>query len=512
MSALIAQRSVALRPRSFETALAVLVLVLAGFTVLVVVNPALEPATLDVPLDVVVTTTASLVTAAMTLLAWGRFRAGGEASSLFRASAFAVLFALNGFVLATALLGVDGAFGASLDRPGQLPLLAVIVARLAAAVLLIVAGATALRPRPAPRNALFAMALPGMAVLAAIIAGAAVQASLPELIGPQAMQRLQAHPDRPLLGPDVSPWLFAGQLLVGIGFLTAAVLAYRVYRRDRLGVDACLAIGLVLAAFSQVHSALHPGSYTGVVTTGDGLRVAFYGSLLVAVVVEGWTDVRELRAAHATIRRLHEAELVRATHEERARLAREIHDGLAQDLWYAKLKQDRLMALAPANAEVRALGLEVADALDAALADARQAVMALRPSDGGSFGEVLLRYVEDFGDRFGILTDCSVEPMTAEPTPRAQAEVLRIVQEALNNVRKHADATVVQVTAHGVGHAIEVTVADNGRGFDPSRSDAGYGLHGMQERARIAGATLSVDSRPSDGTRVRVLVPVARTR
>jgi signal transduction histidine kinase len=326
------------------------------------------------------------------------------------------------------------------------------------------------------------------------------------------MQLLRTHPDRPLIGPDVSAWLFAGQSLVGIGFVAAAVLAYRVYRRDRLGVDGCLAIGLVLAAFSQLHSALHPGSYTGVVTTGDALRVAFYGSLLVAVVVEGWTDVRELRLAHATIRQLHEAELVRATYEERARLAREIHDGLAQDLWYAKLKQDRLMALVPADSEIRGLGVEVADALDVALADARQAVMALRASEGGSFGEVLLRYVEDFGDRFGILTDCSIEPIPAEPTARAQAEVLRIVQEALNNVRKHADATVVHVTAHVVANGIEVTVADNGRGFDPSRAGGGYGLHGMQERARIARATFSVDSRPSDGTRVRVVVPAARSR
>jgi signal transduction histidine kinase len=220
--------------------------------------------------------------------------------------------------------------------------------------------------------------------------------------------------------------------------------------------------------------------------------------------------VRGLRQAQVTIRRLHEAELVEATHEERGRLAREIHDGLAQDLWYAKLKQGRLHALLPQGSEVHNLAGEVADALDAALADARQAVMALRPTEGGAFGEVLRRYVEDFGDRFGILAECVVEAADAEPTPRAQAELLRIVQEALNNVRKHADATVVRVAARVAEGRVEITVSDNGCGFDPATVDAsGYGLRSMQERARIAGASLSIDSRPSDGTRIRVSVPLA---
>jgi signal transduction histidine kinase len=499
------------RDFSFEAASALLFLALAVLTLAVAFNPLVAPATLDPRLDVVIGTAATLVTAAATLLAWGRFREGREVAALFRGSAFAVLFVFNAATLGVTLLGLDGAFGASLDEPGQLPVWSALLGRFVAALLLITAGVAGLRPSSRqPRRGRLLFVLPAAAVLGAMGVGALMQAALPQLIGPRGIQQLRTQPDLPLLPPDASVWLIGAQWLVGLAFLVAAVLAYRLFRRERRGLHGCLAIGLLLAAFSQVHSGINPGSFTGLVTTGDMLRVLFYGALLVAVVVESWTDVRGLRQAQVTIRLLHEAELVEATHEERGRLAREIHDGLAQDLWYAKLKQGRLQSLLPEGSEVRGLAAEVSDALDAALADARQAVMALRPTEGGAFGEVLRRYVEDFGDRFGILAECVVEAADAEPTPRAQAELLRIVQEALNNVRKHADATVVRVAARVAEDRVEITVSDNGCGFDPATVDAsGYGLRSMQERARIAGASLSIDSRPSDGTRIRVSVPLA---
>jgi signal transduction histidine kinase len=496
--------------RTFDVALLLLLLAVIGLTVAVIANPAVAPATFNPRLDVVVTTCATLATAAATVLGWGRFREGRNPAALFRGSAFGVLFVYNALTLGVTLLGLDVAFGAALDRPGQLPLWSGLVSRLIAAGLLVVAGVAGLRvTRRLPRRALLVLGLPSVMILAAYVFGAALQGDLPELIGPVGLAQLQAQPDQPLVR-DVSLGLVVGQALIGFGFLVAAFLAYVVYQRERRGADACLAIGLVLASFGQLHSVIHPGSYAGLVTTGDALRVAFYGSLLVAVVVESWTDIRALREASATIRRLNEAELAHATQSERARLAREIHDGLAQDLWYAKLKQGRLLALPPGAPESFGLASEVADALDAALADARQAVMALRPSDGGSFGEVLQRYVEDFGDRFGILADCSVEPMLTEPSARAQAEVLRIVQEALNNVRKHADATVVHVVARPTSGGVAISVTDNGCGFDPSTvGGSGYGLRSMEERARIVGATLTIHSQPSDGTRVLVTIPLA---
>jgi signal transduction histidine kinase len=90
--------------------------------------------------------------------------------------------------------------------------------------------------------------------------------------------------------------------------------------------------------------------------------------------------------------------------------------------------------------------------------------------------------------------------------------VLRIVQEALTNVRRHADATVVRVATEGQSDAAVVSIADNGRGFDPDDVPADrFGLKGMRERAELIGAALAIDARPADGTRVTLRIPKAET-
>jgi signal transduction histidine kinase len=87
--------------------------------------------------------------------------------------------------------------------------------------------------------------------------------------------------------------------------------------------------------------------------------------------------------------------------------------------------------------------------------------------------------------------------------------LLRIVQESLNNVVRHADATVVRVRACVVDSHLELVVGDNGRGFEPSEVKEGsFGLASMRERALIIGGELTIDSRPQDGTRIRVSVPL----
>ena len=91
---------------------------------------------------------------------------------------------------------------------------------------------------------------------------------------------------------------------------------------------------------------------------------------------------------------------------------------------------------------------------------------------------------------------------------RAQAEVLRIAQEALSNVRRHADATVVRVRASMEADRLVVSVRDNGRGFDPaSVGQVAFGLASMRERAALIGGELSIESAPGDGTLVTLVVP-----
>jgi signal transduction histidine kinase len=120
---------------------------------------------------------------------------------------------------------------------------------------------------------------------------------------------------------------------------------------------------------------------------------------------------------------------------------------------------------------------------------------------------VLRSYVEDFADRFGLRAEFQAEGTLQRLPPRTEAELLRIVQEALNNVRRHADATRVRVRTERSGPISRVSVTDNGRGFDPSNvPDGRYGLRGMRERAELVGASLDIRSRDRDGTRITVEV------
>jgi signal transduction histidine kinase len=246
------------------------------------------------------------------------------------------------------------------------------------------------------------------------------------------------------------------------------------------------------------------------VTTGDLLRLAFYVVLLVGIVVDSRDDLAELRAATMEVRRLAEAEFAAATLEERARLAREIHDGLAQDLWYAKLKQSRLTQIAAFDGEPKRLSEEVASAIDIALAEARNAIAAMRGgAESGPLFDILERQVDDFSDRFAVRAELSRNGPEPAIGPRARAELVRIVQEALTNVRKHADATVVRVTVASADD-LRIVVVDNGRGFHPDAVDGGFGLDSMRQRAALIGATLSISSKPQDGSRVELVLPLRR--
>ena len=126
----------------------------------------------------------------------------------------------------------------------------------------------------------------------------------------------------------------------------------------------------------------------------------------------------------------------------------------------------------------------------------------------GPLLDILRRQVEDFSDRFALRAELIAEGNAKlEIGPRAQAELIRIVQEALTNVRKHADATVVRVTVSTDDH-LRITIIDNGRGFHPEEAPAGFGLESMRQRAEVIGARLSVTSSPQDGSRVELVMPL----
>ena len=151
-------------------------------------------------------------------------------------------------------------------------------------------------------------------------------------------------------------------------------------------------------------------------------------------------------------------------------------------------------------------------ALDAAISEAKQAVATMRSSEERerTLEEQISRVVDDFAGRSGVRADLSVADLPEALEARTQVEVLRILQEALTNVRKHADATVVRVNAEVSDRTFRLTIIDNGRGFRPEETSGdGLGVVGMKERARLMGGDLFVSSEPSGGTAVQLDVPIA---
>jgi signal transduction histidine kinase len=201
--------------------------------------------------------------------------------------------------------------------------------------------------------------------------------------------------------------------------------------------------------------------------------------------------------------------------EERARLAREIHDTLAQQLTGIVIQLEAAQALVSRDPDRSLPALASAQELArSALAEARRSVWDLRPAPLSSTGLVAAaeNEVERFRHRTGIAARLRAEHMAPPPALRPQSEVtlLRITQQALANIAAHSGASRVTVRLRNLGDHVELTVRDNGQGFDTSALPLGsFGIVGMAERVRIAGGSFQVKSVPGRGTTITVDLPVA---
>ena len=201
--------------------------------------------------------------------------------------------------------------------------------------------------------------------------------------------------------------------------------------------------------------------------------------------------------------------------EERTRLAREIHDTLAQQLTAIVLQLEAAEALV-ARDEERARSVVVAarDQARLALAEARRSVWDLRPVPLEATGLVAAVQAEArrWQQRTHVRTRVHVEgvPARLALAPATEVAVFRVVQEALANVARHSGAHTVEVRLAEDAGMLEVTVRDDGAGFETGgRRDGSFGLTGMAERARLIGGALEVQSAPGAGTEVRLRLPVS---
>lgn len=222
----------------------------------------------------------------------------------------------------------------------------------------------------------------------------------------------------------------------------------------------------------------------------------------------------------ATERKQAEAQLLAqqralAALEERERLARELHDGLGQVLGYLNLQAQAIgEQLAHGQVAQAEAGLaRLAAIAQEAHGDVRAYIQSARPAAVGTGGlaEALREQLQRFGRHYGLETELvGAEALSlGSLDPAAEVQLLRIVQEALSNVRKHAAARHVRVVLNAEAGALQIEVQDDGRGFDPQaeRPSGSFGLQIMGERATEAGGSLHVSSAPGRGTRILVRVP-----
>ena len=228
------------------------------------------------------------------------------------------------------------------------------------------------------------------------------------------------------------------------------------------------------------------------------------------------------RLANQVVVSIENAQLYRQLHymavlEERDRLARELHDHLAQGLGYLKVKSaitDDLLSDGNIE-ESRSSLLELKKAIQILYTDVREEIFNLRTSatDRMNFFSALQEYLEDYRTHYHLDVDLLVENECVSIFPSdVTGQLFRIIQEALTNVRRHSNANKVMIKCKQSNNQVRFSIEDNGQGFFPDQTNKKdgqhYGLLIMRERAESISGSLELDSHPGKGTRVIVRVPI----
>ncbi|MCU1261822.1 MAG: integral rane sensor signal transduction histidine kinase, partial [Bryobacterales bacterium] len=247
-----------------------------------------------------------------------------------------------------------------------------------------------------------------------------------------------------------------------------------------------------------------------IIVLGSGLALAI-GSIVYIVGQDRdarlrYSDLSHSRNALSEL----SARLLDAQEEERRSISRELHDEVGQSLGALLVDVGRLATmLPPEDAGIQDQIGKIKFTAERSVNSVRNIALLLRPSMLDDLG--LLAAVEWQGREVSRRTEMEVE-IESEGVSETLAEdykicIYRVTQEALNNAARHSGARHAWVKIEQNGAAITVSIRDDGRGFDPQRT-RGLGLLGMEERARRLGGTLHVESKPGEGTTIRVELPI----
>lgn len=287
-------------------------------------------------------------------------------------------------------------------------------------------------------------------------------------------------------------WYFAESRRMGVAVATAMTIAV---------------FGSTLLAHGRMGEELPSVLGQAVITLAFALLIGLWLTTVAEQSEERAELLARLQAAQAELAESHHAAGVLA---ERERMAREIHDTLAQGftslVMLAQTASADLARERPGQAADRLALIERTAREN--LAEARALVAASAPVglETSTLTEALGRLARRFGEETGVRVEVRTDAGIASLGRDREVVLLRAAQEALSNVRRHADARAVELVLEATDGVVRLEVADDGRGMEPTAVE-GFGLRGMRERVTAGGGGLDVRSAAGEGTRVRVTLP-----
>jgi signal transduction histidine kinase len=461
-----------LRPRYL---IGVTTVVGLAVTALVLAVPTAASPYRNVSVHVAVETAAALIALLAAYLVFGRFQQRARISDLALFCALAI-FGVTNLLFRT----VPAAMSAGVEVGGTAvwtPLIGAVLGGSVFALAAFAPDAPVTRPGRYMATSLVVV-LVSLTVIATLV---------------EAIPAGKLVPEDPVPPPSGRPDLFGDSALSAAHLFSAVlfvVAAIGFSRRARAGDDLLrwFAAGAVLAAFARVNYMLFPSPYVGWVYLGDILRLGFYFLLLVGAA-------REIRRYWF---RFAEAAIL----DERRRIARELHDGIAQELAYVVGQAQRALGRRDAREVLDELSVVAQRALD----DSRRAIVALVGPLNQPLAAALKQTADEISQRTGVPIRLDLAE-GVDVNPATREALIRIVREAAVNAARHGHARQITVRlARDAQMRLEIT--DDGVGFDAAIPPRGhFGLIGMKERTQALGGEFRIRSRPGDGTNVEVVLP-----
>lgn len=446
-------------------------------TLVVIAVPGLKFAYRSDETHVAIETAAFLIPGLAAVLFGGRALRGHSRTDVLLCAALALL-SLTNLCFSVIPSLVD-------ENPGKFAIWAPATGRFLGAAAFAVAALLVPRRLTAPRRSLVRalLAMVGVVALVALL-GWLFADDLPRGVDPAL------SPDSANRPRIVGHWLVLSLQVATLFLYSLAAIGFlRRSQRERDALLLWIALSAALSALARLNYFLFPSLYSEWVYVGDLFRLAAYVALLIGISREMLAYQRG--AADA------------AVFEERRRLARELHDGLAQELAFIRSEGARLSGTTDRGV------MRMATAAERALGEARMAISSLTTPVGEPLEVSLGRAAEAVALRMGarVEVDCTGKPEV--PTAARQA-LERIVREATSNAVRHGQAKVIRVEINA-NDRLRVAIVDDGRGFKTTTAPGrdSFGMISMRERTEGMDGAFSIQSAPGEGTTVEVILPNA---